>query len=79
MENNLLSMAFACSNDRDQAEFINEIARELFVRCGGRNVKGTINGYEAQCCNISRYLNKDGVQLVKDLHAFIELREKEMS
>lgn len=78
MNDLLLEVAFACANDERQAAFINGIARELFVRCGGRMVKGTINGYESQCCMISRHLNADGIQFVKDLHAFIELRETEM-
>lgn len=79
MENDwLVIRALSCANDREQAQIINDFARELFVRCGGRMRVGTIDGYESQVCNISRHLNKDGMTLIKDLHAFIELREKEI-
>lgn len=74
----LLIKAFSMANDSEQAEIINSFARELFVRCGGRMKTGSVDGYESQCCSISRNLNKDGIAFIEDLHAFIELRNKDI-
>lgn len=79
MDDGILSVALAVANDEQQAKLINSFARELFVRCGGRHVKGSINGYESQIYMISRHLNADGMQFIADLHAFIELRKKDMA
>ena len=81
MTDPILARAFAVSNDTEQADLINSMARELFVQCGGRYRRDSNigAGYESQCCNLSRKLNKDGIQFVKDLFGFIELREKDMS
>lgn len=79
MKEIILSRAFACSDAREQADMINEFGRELFVVCGGRFRRDTaFAGYEPQCCEISKHLNKDGIQFVRDLYGFIELREKDM-
>lgn len=74
----LIRIAFSIANDEQQAEFINTAARELFVRCGGRG-RGVCTGYENQVCMISAHINDDGRQFIKDLHEFLELREKDMS
>lgn len=81
MTDPILARAFAVSNDTEQAELINSVARELFVVCGGRFRKESQYGagYESQCCMISAKLNKDGSQLIKDLYGFIQLRERDMS
>jgi hypothetical protein len=78
MNDQILAKAFSCANDEEQAEMLNSFARELFVVCGGRYGRDSRGGYEGQCCNITRHLNKDGEQLIRDLNAFIELRKKEM-
>lgn len=79
MKEIILSRAFACSDAREQAELLNDIARELFVVCGGRRNRDSVfGGYEPQCCEISRYLNKDGIQFITDLYEFIQLRKKDM-
>ena len=79
MTDPILAKAFAVSNDTEQANLIDSMARELFVACGGRYRKDTVyGGYEQQCCSISGKLGKDGIQFIKDLHGFIELRERSM-
>lgn len=79
MTDPILAKAFACADATEQAGLIDSMARELFVICGGRFARHSpLAGYEPQCCEISRKLTKDGIQFVKDLYAFIELREKEM-
>lgn len=78
MGNGLLSKAFSVATDQQQAEMINEMARELFVRCGGRRQSASMDGYENQVCNLSKYLNADGVAFIDDLYAFVELRRKDM-
>lgn len=77
---NILAKAFAVSNATEQASMLNILARELFVACGGRYGRDITSsqGYEMQCCYISKDLDKDGIQLIKDLHNFILLREKDM-
>ena len=78
--NSILATAFAVSNSTEQASMLNVFARELFVVCGGRYGRNIANsqGYEMQCCCISKDLDKDGIQLIKDLHNFILLREEDM-
>jgi len=77
----ILAKAFACSNDIEQANLLNEIARELFVRCGGRhqNLSEGLYGYEWQCCGITKHLNKDGMDFIEDLYESIQLRKKEIN
>lgn len=80
MSDPILAKAFAVADATEQAAMIDSMARELFVVCGGRFRRDTVlAGYEPQCCEISRKLTKDGVQFIKDLHAFLELRSKDMS
>ena len=80
MSDPILAKAFACADATEQAGMIDAMARELFVVCGGRFARHSpLAGYEPQCCEISRKLTKDGIQFIKDLAAFIELREKDMS
>jgi hypothetical protein len=79
MTDPILAKAFAVADATEQAGLIDAMARELFVVCGGRFARhSALAGYEPQCCEISRKLTKDGVQFIKDLHAFIELREEAM-
>ncbi len=68
----LLSRAFAEAGAAEQANLLNCLARELYVSCGGSSKM------EMQCCYMSDELNKDGVALIKRLHAFIVLREEEI-
>lgn len=77
---NLLATAFAMANDTQQAQMIDEFARELFVRCGGRfRPDGKMpQGYETQVCNIAAQLTADGKIFIADLHAFLELRKQDM-
>lgn len=72
MNNGLLSKAFAHSTDEEQANVLNELARELYVICKGQA------GFEWQLCGVSKKLSKDGISMIKMLHEFILLREKEM-
>ena len=79
MTDPILAKAFACADATEQAGMFDSMARELFVVCGGRFRRDTpMAGYEPQCCEIARKLGKDGRELIKDLHAFILLRDKEM-
>ncbi len=75
----VLARAFAVSESAEQAAMLDAMARELFVQCGGRHRRDSFGGYETQCCEITRKLGKDGQQFIKDLHAFIELRERDMA
>lgn len=68
----LLSRAFADAGAGEQANLLNCLARELYVRCG------CSQKMETQCCEMSSDLNRDGIALVKQLHAFIVLREEEI-
>ena len=72
VDETLLSRAFSEANAEEQANLLNCLARELYVRCGGSNKM------ESQCCYMSDKLNKDGIALIKKLYEFIELREEEM-
>jgi len=80
MTDPILAKAFACADATEQAGMFDSMARELFVVCGGRFSRHSpLSGYEPQVCEISKKLSKDGIQLIKDLAGFIELREKDMS
>ncbi len=68
----LLARAFAEADAEEQADLLNHLAREHYVRCGGRDK------LEMQCCYMSDKLNKDGIALIKQLHGFIVLREEDM-
>lgn len=72
MTDPILSKAFACANDYEQAGMLNGMARELFVACRGKA------GFESQVCTLTRHLNADGIALIEELHAFVELRKKEI-
>lgn len=76
MTDPILAKAFAVADATEQAGLIDSMARELFVVCGGRG--GLVGGYEGQCCEISRKLSKDGIAFIKDLHAFLRLREEDI-
>ena len=79
MTDPILAKAFACADSTEQAGMIDSFARELYVVCGGRfNRSAPLSGYEPQCCDIAKKLGKDGIKFIKDLAAFIDLREKEM-
>lgn len=79
MTDPILAKAFAVADATEQAAMIDSFARELWVVCGGRFSRhNSFGGYEPQCCEISRKLTKDGIQFIKDLAHFLELREMEM-
>lgn len=79
MTDPILAKAFAVADATEQAGLIDSMARELFIVCGGRfNRTSPMCGYEPQCCDIAKKLTKDGVKFIKDLHEFIELRERDM-
>ena len=79
MTDPILAKAFACADSTEQAALIDSFARELWVICGGRFSKhSALAGYEPQCCDIAKKLKADGKKFIKDLHAFIELYEKDM-
>jgi hypothetical protein len=68
----ILAKAFACADDREQAEMLNTMGRELFVHCRGHS------GLDQQACFIAKYLNNDGAALLRRLLEFYELRNKEI-
>lgn len=74
----IFSRAFAMSNGEEQANLINDLSRELFVRCGGMHRKDSYGGMEWQLCEISKFLNADGMKFIEELAGFVELRKKEM-
>lgn len=65
-----IALALANSDDRNQAELINEFAKELKIVCKDLKLEGV------QPCNIARLLDKNGVDLIKSLAEFINLRER---
>ena len=77
MKEVIFSRAFAMSSGEEQAQLINDLSRELFVQCGGRH-RQPYGGMEWQLCEISRFLNNDGMNFIEELNGFIELRRKEM-
>jgi hypothetical protein len=51
----------------------------LYRREGdAHHLQGWSEGYESQVCNIAAQLTADGKTLIEDLHAFIELRGREI-
>lgn len=75
--NNILERLFAEADAEEQAEFINMIARETWVACGG-NRGGGLKGFEMQMSYLSKGLNKDGRACIKELYEFIKLREEDL-
>jgi len=60
--------AFAYTDDRSQAEMLNEMGLELEVYCGRH--------YEMQICVLSKHLDKKGIKLIKSINEFLELRDE---
>lgn len=74
----VLAKALSVSDADEQAEFINTLARELWVVCGGKFGRDGRGGFEQQICFLSDRLDKAGIHLIKELAEFIRLREEEM-
>jgi hypothetical protein len=64
-----VGQAFANTDDEAQAAMISEMALELKALCG--------NKYEDQICALSKLLTNHGKHLVREIVAFIDLREAE--
>lgn len=64
------AITLANSDDKDQAEFFNEFGKELKVTCRDLKLEGQ------QPCAISSLLDKNGLDLIKSLAEFINLREQ---
>jgi len=60
----------AHSDDNRQGDFINKFAYELKICCKDSDLSGM------QACTISDKLDKNGIDLIKSLNEFIDLREK---
>ncbi len=69
----ILATAFAHANGGDQGQFVNAMARELFVLCKGQH------GFEMQSYEISKALDRDGEAFIIGLAEFIALRKKDIS
>ena len=66
----VLGKTIAHSDDTAQSEILNAFGYELKVACK-KEFK-----VDAQLCSISDKLDKNGIDLIKGLAEFIELREK---
>jgi len=64
-----VGQAFAYTDDEAQAQMLNEMAVELTACCG--------NKAEMQICAFSKQLNKHGIELIKKIKSFIDLRSEE--
>lgn len=62
-----VGQAFACTDDRAQAEMINTMALELKLICG------TDGGM--QVCALSNHIDKNGKWLINELKSFFDIRE----
>lgn len=65
-----LAKVISHASDLEQAAFINEMAKEMRIGCRDTH------HLEMQHCYISDKLNDDGILMIKSLHEFILLREK---
>lgn len=63
-----IGQAMANASDDEQAAIINSFARELAVVCRGDTYS------EMQICYFSKHLDKYGINLIKQIAEFIELR-----
>lgn len=77
MSDYILAKAFAFANDKEQADIINLLARELYVLCES-NRRG-VDGFDGQLCFMSKYINKDGEHFLRRLVKFLDLRNEDMS
>lgn len=65
MSEKIFARALAASGDDSQAEFINDFARELKIRCQQRVAD--------QLCCISHLLDTNAREVIKELAGFIEI------
>ena len=68
MENRLFAKALACSDNKEQAEFLNEFCRHLKMMCNSK--------VEEQLCWIAQYVTPDAVSLLADLVEFCKLQQE---
>lgn len=78
MSDAILAKAFSYANDREQAEILNLMSRELFVICEANKRWTATEGFDGQLCSMSKYINKDGESFLRRLLEFVELRKKDM-
>ncbi len=69
LENRILEIAFAFAESKEQAHFLNTIARSLKQGC--RN--GIL---DMQLCRIADHINEDGRWLIFEIQKFLEEAKK---
>lgn len=62
MSDSLFARALAIADDRQQAEFLNEMARSLKIFCK--------NNCDTQICTIAEHLDSNARKMIQDLHEF---------
>ena len=67
----MIQRAFGEADDTEQAEFLNQLGYSLLEAC-----RFDHNKVESQLCYVSSKLDKHGKELIKQLAAFIELRNQ---
>jgi len=60
--------AFGYTDDRAQADMLNEMATELKACCG--------NNYVMQICCFSKHLNQHAIKMIEEIKGFVDLREE---
>lgn len=73
LENLSIGQLLAQQDPREQAKVINRYAEELKKYCSGDN---SVHLFGLTCASILAGLNQPAVELIKELHAFIELRNE---
>ena len=64
-----IGRAFAYTDDRAQAEMLNEMALELKACCR--------NEYDMQVCAFSKHLSKSAIKMIEDIKGFVDIRAEE--
>ena len=64
-----IGRALGCSGDEEQAAVLNAMGKEIQYVCRRQQ------DAEMQICYIAKYLDRHGVQFIKQLHEFILLGE----
>lgn len=64
MSDSLLARAWAIAGDKQQAEFLNEMARSLKIFCQDNS--------HVQICAIAEHLDSNARKMIQDLHEFAE-------
>jgi hypothetical protein len=65
-----IGRALACSSDKEQAETLNALAKELRIICRDKDLSGM------QVCYIARSLDGNARKLIQSLEEFIRLEEE---